>query len=207
MSACQNLSGGMPCHGLFAHADTDGESILRPAARGRGFHLRHYGIACEAGLPGCTRVRPRTRRMELKKIPFHARGDAGGYIRGDAGGFVCEGAFGGMARWGCWILHGIFVPLGKTLTIKGGGSLTARSNGLGAGIGGQCERTRRGRRGLRHGDLQEARVCLTGDSQVGRTSRLRPPTSLRRPATRRCRFRTDSSLARRLTSPLRSCAG
>ena len=34
----------------------------------------------------------------IGKIPFHARGDASGYIRGDAGGFVCEGAFGGMAR-------------------------------------------------------------------------------------------------------------
>jgi hypothetical protein len=64
-------------------------------------------------------------------------------------------------------LHGIFVPEGKTLTIKGGGSLTARSNGLGAGIGGQCERTRRGRRGLRHGDLQEARVCLAKTFVVG----------------------------------------
>ena len=120
------------------------------------------------------------------KNSFSRPRDAGGYNRGDAGGCVCEGAVGGMARWGCWILHGIFVPEGKTLTIKGGGSLTARSNGLGAGIGGQCERTRRGRRGLRHGDLQEARVCLAGDGQVGRTSRLRPTTSLRRPATRRC---------------------
>ena len=31
---------------------------------------------------------------------------------------------------------GIFVPAGKTLTIKGGGKLTADSNGYGAGIGG-----------------------------------------------------------------------
>ena len=31
----------------------------------------------------------------IGKIPFHARGDAGGYNRGDAGGY--EGAFGGMA--------------------------------------------------------------------------------------------------------------
>ena len=31
---------------------------------------------------------------------------------------------------------GIHVPVGKTLTIKGGGALTASSNGWGAGIGG-----------------------------------------------------------------------
>ena len=31
-------------HDLFAHADTDGESVLRPAARGRRLHLRNYGV-------------------------------------------------------------------------------------------------------------------------------------------------------------------
>jgi len=97
MSACRNVPCGVPCHGLFAHADTDGESILRSAALGRGFHLRHHGIACEAGLPDCTRVRPRTRRMELEK--FHSRPrDAGGYGSGDGGGCGSRGVAAGKRR-------------------------------------------------------------------------------------------------------------
>lgn len=66
----------------------------------------------------------------------------GGWTSGDYAGITCEGdatiiLSGTNTVKGFYEDYpGIYVPVGNTVTIKGSGSLTASSNGYGAGIGG-----------------------------------------------------------------------